>query len=64
MSQITSTISTATAWWFDPSTGAATHIQSYANSGTQNFTAPDANDWVLVIDDAGANLPAPGSVSP
>src|SRR4029077_7084710 len=39
----------------------ATLIGIFPNSGTQNFTAPDGNDWVLVIDDASANLPAPGS---
>jgi len=48
-------------WWFNPSSSATTLIGTYANSGTRNFTPPDAHDWVLVIDDAGAKLPAPGS---
>jgi len=39
----------------DPQTSAATLIGTFPNSGSQNFTAPDSNDWVLVIDDASAN---------
>ena len=61
MTRITSATHQAVCWWFNPSTGAASLIGSYANSGTRDFTAPDSNDWVLVIDDASANLPAPGS---
>jgi hypothetical protein len=61
MTRITSAISLATCWWFNPSSGAASLIGSYANSGMQEFTPPDAHDWVLVIDDASANLPVPGS---
>ena len=61
MAKTTSASSTAKAWWYDPQTGVATLIGTFPNSGTQNFTAPDGNDWVLVIDDASANLPAPGS---
>jgi len=61
MSKVTSSSGTAKCWWFSPSSGATTLIGSYANSGTQNFTPPDSNDWVLVIDDVGSNLPAPGS---
>jgi hypothetical protein len=63
MSKITSASSTAKCWWFSPSSGATTLIGSYANSGTEDFTPPDSNDWVLVIDDADANLPAPGSAN-
>jgi hypothetical protein len=61
MSKVTSSSNTAKCWWFNPSSGATTLMGSYANSGTQDFTPPDSNDWVLVIDDADANLPAPGS---
>ena len=60
MSAITSTSSTAIAWWYNSQTGAATLIGTFPNSGSQSFTAPDGNDWVLVIDDAAANLGAPG----
>jgi hypothetical protein len=61
MTRITSASNQAICWWFNPSSGATSLIGSYANSGTKNFTPPDSNDWVLVIDDANANLPAPGS---
>jgi hypothetical protein len=60
MSSIVSSSSTAVAWWYAPLTGAATLIGTFPNSGSQSFTAPDGNDWVLVIDDAAANLGAPG----
>jgi len=52
----------ARAWWFNPSSGATTDLGTFANSGTHEFTAPDANDWLLVIDANSAKLPAPGSV--
>jgi hypothetical protein len=60
MSMITSASAKAKAWWFNPQTGSAFFIGMYPTTGSQNFTAPDANDWVLVIDDAGANLSPPG----
>jgi hypothetical protein len=61
MSKITSGTSTAKCWWFNPSDGSTTLIGSFANSGTRNFTPPDSNDWVLVVDDASAKLAAPAS---
>jgi hypothetical protein len=61
MAQITSASSTARAWWYNPQTGAATLIGTFPNSGSRPFTAPDSGDWVLVVDDASANLPAPGT---
>jgi hypothetical protein len=61
MSKIESGIHQATCWWFNPSTGTAQLIGSYANTGTRNFTPPDSHDWILVIDDTSADLPAPGS---
>ena len=48
-------------WWFDPQNGATTDLGTFANSGSQRFTPPDANDWVLVLDDNSAGLAAPGS---
>jgi hypothetical protein len=54
------------AWWFDPRTGSATRIGE-ATRGAQDrmsWTPPnegEAQDWVLVLDDAAANFPAPGS---
>lgn len=53
--------STATAWWYNVTNGVATKIGSYSTSGSQTFTAPDTNDWVLVLDDASQNYPPPGT---
>jgi len=50
----------ATAWWFDPRTGSAKSIGTYSTNSSQSFTSPDKNDWVLVVDAASLNLPAPG----
>jgi len=61
MSKIKSKSSLANCWWFDPSNGSTALIGSFENSGTRKFTPPDANDWVLVIDDKDAKLPPPGS---
>jgi len=61
MSKIADSGGLAHAWWFNPSSGATTDLGTFTNSGTHNFTAPDANDWLLVIDANSANLPAPGS---
>ncbi len=52
--------STANAWWYNPNNGAATSIGNYPTSGTRTFTPPSTNDWVLVLDDAAQNYPAPG----
>jgi chitodextrinase len=51
----------AQAWWFNPQTAATTLIGSFPTTGSQSFTPPDQNDWVLVIDAASAKLPAPGT---
>lgn len=51
----------AKAWWFSPRTAAAELIGTFPCSGSEKFQPPDHDDWVLVIDAAGANLPAPGS---
>lgn len=48
------------AWWFNPRTAAAALIGTHPASGTMNFTPPDANDWVLVLDNSSLKLPAPG----
>lgn len=53
------------AWWFSPSTGKVQSLGQIANSGAKSFTPPgtpaNGNDWVLVLDDAAAKFPAPGS---
>ena len=51
---------TANAWWYNPTTGAATAIGTYNTTGTQTFTPPDTNDWVLVLDDASQKYSPPG----
>jgi Putative collagen-binding domain of a collagenase len=61
MSGITDASGQANCHWFNPSTGAVTHIGKIANKGAHNFTSPDSNDWVLVIDSAEAGLGAPGT---
>jgi hypothetical protein len=64
MNQITSSTNTVQGWWFNPTTAATTNIGTFPNSGTQNFTPPDSNDWVLVLDDTSAQLLAPGAGAP
>ena len=64
MNQITSSTNTVQGWWFNPTTAATTNMGTFPNSGTQNFTPPDSNDWVLVLDDASAGLLAPGTGTP
>ncbi|HEV2454873.1 MAG TPA: DUF4038 domain-containing protein [Verrucomicrobiae bacterium] len=54
----------ANAWWYNPRNGSANLIGIYSNTGTQTFTAPDTNDWVLVLDDASQNYPPPGVTDP
>ena len=49
------------AWWFDPRTGKATAAGTFATEGSKDFTPPAEGDWVLVLDDASQQLPAPGS---
>jgi hypothetical protein len=51
------------AWWFNPETGATTDLGRFANRNTHTFTPADGNDWVLVLDLASLNLPAPGSAN-
>jgi hypothetical protein len=54
------------AWWFNPRDGRATQVGTFANTGEHTFTPPDPGemlDWVLVLDDAAKNYPAPGTVS-
>jgi hypothetical protein len=55
----------AQPWWFDPRTGEATRLDAVEGGGTATFRPPategDEADWVLVVDDAGAGLVAPGT---
>ncbi|HEY4989538.1 MAG TPA: DUF4038 domain-containing protein, partial [Opitutaceae bacterium] len=50
----------ANAWWFNPQTAATTFIGAFSTTASRNFTPPDSNDWVLVVDALSANLAAPG----
>jgi hypothetical protein len=53
-------------WWFDPRDGGANPAGERDAKGAQDFTPPapakpgDANDWVLVLDDASKQFPPPG----
>lgn len=52
------------AWWFNPRDGKVTAIGEFPSTGTKEFAPPDygeALDWVLVLDDAARNYPAPGT---
>jgi hypothetical protein len=51
----------AKCWWYKPSEGGAIEIGTYTTSGVHSFTPESAGDWVLVIDNDSAKLPAPGS---
>jgi hypothetical protein len=51
------------AWWFNPRTGEATPIATFAHTGDRTFTPPDKGemlDWVLVLDDESKHYPPPG----
>jgi hypothetical protein len=65
------------AWWYNPRNGAATLIGEFPRTEagdresdvhrgdiSREFTPPSSgpgNDWVLVLDDAAKNFPAPGT---
>jgi len=49
-------------WWYNPRSGSARLIGEFANQ-YQEFTPPSegfSSDWVLVLDDAAKEFPAPG----
>lgn len=52
------------AWWFDPRTGFAHPLGVLPGGGKKEFTSPAYGpDWVLVLDEAAKNYPAPGTVA-
>ncbi|HEU4996927.1 MAG TPA: DUF4038 domain-containing protein [Gemmatimonadaceae bacterium] len=54
------TTATFNVRWYNPRTGATTNSGTAAfGSGSQTFTAPDSNDWVLLLDDVALGLGAP-----
>ncbi|HUO24393.1 MAG TPA: DUF4038 domain-containing protein [Candidatus Aquilonibacter sp.] len=63
MSAVVDPTSQAKSWWFNPRDGSSRLIGDFATHGTRQFTPPDRDDWVLVIDSLSANLPAPGSTN-
>ena len=62
MDRIKDPRSQAKAWWFNPRDGSTRLIGTFPSSGMRNFTAPDSNDWVLVIDSLSSDLPPPASI--
>lgn len=61
MNEIADPQSQAKCWWFNPRDGSSQLIGTLSTRGTQRFTSPDAEDWVLVVDSLSMNLPPPGS---
>ncbi|MCX7670471.1 MAG: glycoside hydrolase family 140 protein [Anaerolineae bacterium] len=52
------------AWWFNPRTAVATEIGILPGRGEHTFDPPvDGPDWVVVLDDAAQEFPAPGTIS-
>jgi hypothetical protein len=53
----------ARAWWFNPRTGEAQEIGTFATAGEREFLPPNPGemlDWVLVLDEASKGYPPPG----
>lgn len=51
------------AWWYDPRTGVAHSLGVLKKQPRMTFTPPQGGpDWVLVLDDAACNFPAPGAL--
>ena len=49
--------------WYDPRYGVSYHIHTGDTNGLQTYTPPTSGrgqDWVLIIEDAGLNMPLPG----
>lgn len=50
------------AWWYDTREGTSRSANEYANEGIREFTPPASGtgqDWMLVLDDATAEMDAP-----
>ncbi len=59
--------SRARAWWFNPRNGEASLIGEFPTLGDREFVPPNPGeslDWVLVLDEASRNFPAPGAIKP
>lgn len=56
--------SSVKAWWFNPREGSSSEIWVFENNGMREFVPPNYGemmDWILVLDDAAKNFPAPDS---
>jgi hypothetical protein len=50
-------------WWFNPRDGSVQPLGEFANQRRMEFSTPTQStteDWILVLDDASKNYPAPG----
>jgi hypothetical protein len=52
----------AVGWWWSPDDNTSALIGTFPTTGTRTFTPPNARR-VLVLDDSGKNLPAPGTTN-
>jgi len=48
-----------TAWWYNPATGVSASGGTYPTTASHDFIPPGSGDWVLVVDNASLNFPAP-----
>jgi len=54
---------TIRGWWFNPRDGSAKSLGESPKQNRMEFSAPTSSateDWILVLDDAARNYPAPG----
>ena len=51
---------TRRGWWFNPRDGSTIYTGAHPGQGLLTLKTPSSEDWVLVIDNADINLPAPG----
>ena len=54
---------TIRGWWFNPRDGGVINIGEFAKPARMEFTSPgksEAEDWILVLDEAAKNYPPPG----
>jgi hypothetical protein len=52
-----------TGYWYNPRNGTSTRIGIFDNAGMREFVPQYeglGSDWVLVLDDAARDYPAPG----
>jgi hypothetical protein len=49
------------SWWFNPRDGSSGAAGVYAAAGNRTFSAPNPQDWVLVLDTVTHDVPFPGA---